>query len=200
MPNPALQQADLAALTEVCKIGMEHAATALSQLMGKGVSIEVPRLKFVDNAKLAGLIEGQEATALHLQILGNVRGSILILLPHKNALRVVELLLGTAPKPEAPLSELERATLMEVGNILASACLNALGNTLKMTLLPSVPTLMSGSGEALFARIKEQGGESESIVMIDTMFSVSDAFCGGSIFLVPATSSLEAMLAALEKQ
>ncbi|BCG45877.1 Chemotaxis protein CheC -- inhibitor of MCP methylation [Citrifermentans bremense] len=200
MPNPALQQAELAALTEVCKIGMEHAATALSQLMGKGVSIEVPRLKFVDNAKFAGLIEGQEVTALHLQILGNVRGSILILLPHKNALRVVELLLGTAPKPGAPLSELERATLMEVGNILASACLNALGNTLKMTLLPSVPTLMSGSGEALFARIKEQGGESESIVMIDTMFSVSDAFCGGSIFLVPATSSLEAMLAALEKQ
>lgn len=197
MPNPVLQQADLAALTEVCKIGMEHAATALSQLMGKGVSIEVPRLKFVDSEKLAELIEAKEATALQLQILGNVRGSILILLPQQNALRVVELLLGTAPKPGAPLSELERATLMEVGNILASACLNALGNTLKMTLLPSVPTLMSGSGGELFARIQEQGGESESIVMIDTMFSVSDACCGGSIFLVPAASSLEAMLAAL---
>ena len=99
-----------------------------------------------------------------------------------------------------PLSELERATLMEVGNILASACLNALGNTLKMTLLPSVPTLMSGSGEALFERIQEQGREGESIVMIDTVFSISDAPCGGSIFLVPATSSVETMLAALEKQ
>ncbi|ACH37649.1 protein phosphoaspartate phosphatase CheC associated with MCPs of class 44H [Citrifermentans bemidjiense Bem] len=197
MPNPVLQQADLAALTEVCKLGMEHAATALSQLMGKGVSIEVPRLKFVDSEKLAELIEQeQEATTLQLQILGNVRGSIVILLPQQNALRVVELLLGKAPNPEAPLSELERATLMEVGNILASACLNALGNTLKMTLLPSVPTLVSGSDE-FFARIQEQGGESESIVMIDAMFSVDDACCGGSIFLVPAASSLEAMLAAL---
>lgn len=198
MPNPVLQQADLAALTEVCKIGMEHAATALSQLMGKAVAIEVPHLKFVDKAQLAELVDAQEATALHLQILGNVRGSILILLPQQNALCVVELLLGAAPKPDAPLSELERATLMEVGNILASACLNALGNTLKMTLLPSVPTLVSGSGDELFARIQE-GGESESIVMIDTMFSVSDACCGGSIFLVPATSSLKAMLAALGK-
>ena len=198
MSTPMLQNAELDALTEVCNIGMEHAATALSQLMGKGAAIQVPRLQFMDAAKLSDLLDSQEVTALHLQILGNVRGSILVLLRQENALRILELLLGSPPKEGEPLSEMERATLMEVGNILASACLNALGNTLKMTLLPSVPTLVKGKAAELLSRVMEQGGEGEAIVMIDTMFSVSDACCGGSIFLIPATASLATMLGALE--
>lgn len=198
MSTPILQHAELDALTEVCNIGMEHAATALSQLMGKGVQIQVPRLQFMDAAALSELLDAQEVTALHLQILGNVRGSILVLLRQENAQRILELLLGSLPKPGEPLSEMERSTLMEVGNILASACLNALGNTLKMTLLPSVPTLVKGKAAELLSRVMEQGSEGEAIVMIDTMFSVSDAFCGGSIFLIPATASLGTMLGALE--
>ncbi len=200
MSTRILQNAELDALTEVCNIGMEHAATALSQLMGKGVAIQVPRLQFMDVAGVSDLLDSQEVTALHLQILGNVRGSILILLLHENALRILELLLGSLPKEGEPLSEMERATLMEVGNILASACLNALGNTLKMTLLPSVPTLVKGKAAELLSQVMEPESDGEAIVMIDTMFSVSDAFCGGSIFLIPATASLGTMLGALENK
>lgn len=199
MSNPVLHEAELRALTDVCNLGMEHAATALSQLMGKGVAIDVPRLLLLDAAGLASLFGPQEVTALHLQILGNVRGSILILLRQENALRIVELLLGSLPKEDEPLTEMERATLMEVGNILASACLNALGNTLKMTLLPSVPTLTRGTAGELLARAMEPGMKDEAIVMIDTMFTVSDAFCDGSIFLIPAPASLSALLGALER-
>lgn len=200
MSIPMLHEAELDALAEVCNIGMGHAATALSQLMGKGVEIQVPRLQFLDSARLCELIGTREVTALQLQILGNVRGDILILLQEENARLILELLLGTLPAPGAPLSEMERATLMEVGNILASACLNALGNTLKMTLLPSVPTLSSCKGGELFARVAEPGAEGEAIIMIDTKFSVSDAFCIGSIFMIPATASLSTMLGALETQ
>lgn len=199
MANHELHDAELKALTKVCNIGMEHAAIALSQLMGKGVSIQVPRLQVLEGSGVSYLLDAQEVTALHLQILGNVRGSILILLLQENAERILELLLGKLPEKGEPLSEMERATLMEVGNILASACLNALGNTLKTTLLPSVPTLMSGKGSEVFARAMARAGDDETVVMIDTMFSVSDSLCGGSIFLIPAPASLWAMLGTLEQ-
>ena len=200
MSIPVLQDAEMDALTEVCNIGMGHAATALSQLMGKGVDIQVPRLQFLDADGFAALLDAQEVTALHLQILGNVRGSILILLRQENALRILELLLGKLPAAGQPLSEMENATLMEVGNILASACLNALGAMLKMTLLPSVPALIRGGATEVLSRVMEHAVDGESIVMIDTLFSVSHALCGGSIFLIPAPASLGDMLSALGAQ
>lgn len=197
MVTPTLRSAEINALTEVCNLGMDHAATALSQLMGKSVEIQVPRLRFLDTEGFSRLLAEQEVTALHLQILGNVRGSIIIILHPENSSRILELLLGRGPCPGEALSEMENATLLEVGNILASACLNALGTSLKMTLLPSVPTMIRGSAPELMSRVMENGGESGTVVMLDTVFSVSDAFCGGSIFLIPATASLEAILAAL---
>ena len=200
MSTPVLQHAELDALTEVCNIGMGHAATALSQLMGKGVEIEAGRLQILDTSGLARLLDSHQVTALHLQILGNVRGSILVLLRQENALRILELLLGKGPQGAEPLSEMEKSTLMEVGNILASACLNALGASLRMTLLPSVPTLIVGEATALLPRVMESAAEGDSIVMIDTMFSISEAFCGGSIFLIPAPASVCDMLSALEDQ
>ena len=198
MPIPVLSEAELDALTEVCNIGLGHAATALSQLMGKGVSIEVPRLQMIDATALAELLDAQEVTCVHLAITGQVRGCMLILLRQENARRMLELLLGQAPATELSLSDLEISTLKEVGNILASACLNALGNMLKMPLLPSVPTLLSGEAAQVLAGIAELPKNGEGVIMIDTMFSISQALCDGSIFLMPAPASLGAILAALE--
>ena len=197
MPIPVLQDADLDALTEVCNIGMGHAATALSQLMGKAVSIEVPRLLVLDFPGLAELLDAQEVTGLHLQILGNVRGSMLILLRNENACSILKLLLGRHTSAELPLSELDESTLKELGNILASACLNALGTMLKMTLLPSVPALVSGEAGGVLAHVMEHSADSEPVVIINTIFSIPEALSGGSIFLMPAPASLESILNAL---
>jgi chemotaxis protein CheC len=197
MSIPVLQDAELDALTEVCNIGMGHAATALSQLMRKGVSIGVPRLQLLDPAGLIELLDAQEVISLHLQILGNVRGTILILLQQDNAHRILELLLGRRSEAGLQLSELEVSTLNEVGNILASACLNALGTMLKMTLLPSVPTLVTGKGGAVLTPLIKHPDSEESILMIDTVFSIADTLCDGSIFLMPEPESLREILKAL---
>ena len=195
-----MKDIELAALTEFCTIGMGHAATALSQLMGKPVCIEVPRLLVLDADGLAELLHRQQVTGLHLQILGKVRGSIVILLKQENARRVLELLLGELPAPGAPLSELEASTLKEIGNILASACLNALGTLLKTTLLPSIPHLECGEATTVLAHALGHPADDAAVLMIDTSFSIDDAPCCGSIFLVPAPASLDVILSGLASQ
>ena len=197
MPLSALQQADLDALTGVCSLGMEHAAIALSQLMGKVVDIQPPRLLALDPAGLVARLDSGEVIGLHLLILGNVRGSILILLSREDAGRMLELLLGRHDAGDSELSELEGSTLKEVGNILASACLNALSKALNMALLPSVPTLFSARAMGVLAQVVDPPGNGETIIMIDTVFSIADTPCAGSIFLLPARTSLAPMLEAL---
>jgi chemotaxis protein CheC len=194
-----LQEAELKALTEVCAAGMRHAATALSQLLGKPVSIEVPRLLALTPGSGAQLLSG-EVTCLHLQINGEVGGSIVILLQQENTRRVLEYLLGQPPAPHQPLSDLEISTLKEVGNILASACLNALGSRLNTALLPSVPYLESGSSAAVLAQALEHFPAGESILLIDTLFTIGVEPCTGSILLAPASASLELILAQLAPQ
>lgn len=199
MSDPVLKENELDALTEVCNIGMAHAATALSQMMGKGVGIEVPRLQLLDPAGLSVLLDAEAMIGLKLQILGQVRGSILILLGRENAHRMLQLLLGRQREEGAPLSDLEVSTLNEVGNILASACLNALGTMLKMTLLPSVPTLVAGGADGLLQQVLGPHGNGEAVVMIDTMFTIAHTACSGSMFLIPESASLHAILGALER-
>ncbi|GFO53114.1 CheY-P-specific phosphatase CheC [Geomonas sp. Red276] len=194
---PTLKPAELDTLTEACNIGMGHAATALSQLMGKGVDIEAPRLQLVESAAVPGVMEAEPVLGLSLQILGNVRGGILVLLRERDARRMLELLLGRDYQGKEILSDLEVSTLKEIGNILASACLNALGNMLKMTLLPSIPTLISGEAGSIIGEMVSQDGRQEPVVMVDTVFSISEALCGGSLFLMPAEESLAAIVAGL---
>lgn len=199
MPNPVLKDSELDALTEVCNIGMAHAATALSRMMGKGVGIEVPRLQLLDPTGLDGLLPADQAIGLNLQIVGQVRGAILILLGQENAHRMLELLLGRRSDAGAPLSDLELSTLNEVANILASACLNALGAMLKMTLLPSVPTLLRGEAGGVLEQAMGPSGSGEAVVMIDTTFTIANSACRGSMFLMPESESLDAILVALAR-
>lgn len=195
MPIPVLQDAQLSALTQVCNLGMVQAATALSQMMGKKVNIEVPRLQVLEPDRLPALYDRQEVICLNLQIVGQVRGSIMIVLLQENAHCILGLLLGRSPEAGAPLSELELSTLNEVGNILASACLNALGSALKMQLLPSVPALTTGAAQEVLAQLLAHP-DGDAMVMIDTDFSIADSHCGGSIFLLPESASLQAILGA----
>ena len=193
MPIPDLQDFERDALTRVCDAGVRQAATALSQLIG----IEVPRLQVLEPGSLAGHLASGEVAGLNLQIHGKVRGSILILLPLEDARHLLQLLLGESPLSGAALTELEASALLEVGNILASACLNALGSLLDLTLLPSVPLLKRGDAVEVLTHALGEHSHGEPVLLIDTSFSSAEAPCSGSILLIPALASLNTLISCL---
>jgi chemotaxis protein CheC len=190
MPMPMPQEVEPDALTQLCQAGVEQAATALSRLLGRPVRIEPPRLLLLDPASPAGY-SAARVIGLSLHILGEVAGSFVILLNQGDAGCLLELLLGEPASPVQPLSELETATLKEVGNILASACLNRLAVLLKMTLLPSIPGMECGlAGDVLSHALGHLPG-SGALLAVETAFSISAPPCSGSIFLIPAAASLD---------
>jgi chemotaxis protein CheC len=192
-----LTDEQLHALQEISNIGMSHAATALSQLLRKTIHLQVPRVLAMDSMHVPEFLGGtqQMVVGVYLQILGDARGNIMMVFSRENALKMLEKLLpGNKPRG-ALLTELEVSALKEVGNILASAYLNALGEMLKMTLIPSVPVLsFDVAGTVVDYVVTELSEIGDISLMIETEFSEDKDKISGHFFLLPDSASLEVIL------
>jgi len=195
-----LTPGQLDVLKEISNIGMGHAATALSQLIGETVYLRVPRVMVTDIAAVPDLLGGAErvVVGITLQILGAARGNILLVFPEESARQLLAALLRWQQEA-LRLDEVGVSTLKEVGNILASAYLNALGSLLRMTLIPSVPLLahdMAGAVvDSVLIELSEAG---DFALMVETEFhGVASGVEGitGQFFLLPDPASLDFVLA-----
>jgi chemotaxis protein CheC len=195
-----LNEQQFDALREISNVGMGHAATALSQLTGKTIYLNVPRALLLDTAGMVEYLGGTErqVVGIYLRMLGNAQGQILMVFPWENAIRILRKLLPPRASIDDALTELEHSALMEVGNILASAYLNALGGMLNMTLLPSVPVMSIGMAGTVIDHVRTEFGEaSGKTLLLDTEFCSADECIKSQFFLLPAPSSLDIILAAL---
>jgi len=192
-----LNEAQIDALREVSNIGMGHAATALSQLLGKTVHLQVPQVLITDISKVPELLGGAEkmVVGIYLQVLGSARGNILMIFPRENAIKMLDKLLNRDNTKGGLLSELEVSALKEVGNILASAYLNALGSMLKMTLIPSVPMLsFDMAGAVVDYVLVDLAADGDLSLMVETEFFEEGEQVKGHFFLLPDPPSLQIIL------
>lgn len=195
-----MSEVQLDLLREVSNIGSGHAATALSQLLDKRIMLNVPRVQIVPISDVPDIVGGPETpvAGLFFRIFGQARGSILILLPYDSAMGLIQTILDRKTA-EAPLKELEDSALKEIGNILAGSYLNAIGQMLKLVLMPSVPGLaIDMAGAVLDTILIELSRFGESAVLIETEF-VSDSKITGHFFLLPDPESLDLILKTLHR-
>lgn len=199
MSFPSLSEEQLDALREISNIGMGHAATALSQLIGETVLLRVPRVTLTDIARVPELLGGAEkiVAGITLRVFGDARGNILLIFPQESAQRLLARLLGNQGE-ELLLGELGASTMKEVGNILASAYLSAMGNLLHLTLIPSVPLLACDMAGAVVDHVLIELAEAgDMALMVETEFhgaTPEQELIKGHFFLLPDAASLELIL------
>jgi len=199
MSFTTLTSRQLDTLQELANIGMGHAATALSQLLGRSIGLRVPRVSLTDLDRVPQLLGGAEnlVTGVSLQVFGAARGHILLIFPHTDAERLLRELI--APGAGPPLdSEIGQSTICEVGNILASAYLGALGTLLQQTLIPSVPLLaVDMAGAVVDTVLIELGQHGDRALMLETEFFTrreSRERIRGHVFLLPDPETLHVIL------
>jgi len=197
-----LNEVQLDALKEISNIGMGHAATALSQMLGERVCLRVPRVTVTDIEAVPELLGGAEevVAGITLQIFGDARGNILLIFPRDSAHRLIARLLRLEEKA-VELNDLGSSTLKEVGNILASAYLSALGSLLHLTLIPSVPLLACDMTGAVVDHVLiELSQEGDRALMVETEFygdGAEEDAVRGHFFLLPDPGSLQLILNAV---
>ena len=96
MTYKQLTEEHLDALREISNVGMGHAATALSQMVGETIYLHVPQVTLTDIANVPDLIGGAEqvVVGITLQVRGDAQGNIVLVFPLECAERLVSQLLG----------------------------------------------------------------------------------------------------------
>lgn len=199
--DPAhLTDIQLDALREVANIGCGAAATALSQLLGgRRVEIEVTRSTVLPSEELVGHLNGigQRVAGVKVLLRGGAEGAMLLVYSADHAQTLARILTGEAPEGDR-LGPMGASSLMEVGNIVASAYLTAVGRVTGLMLLPSVPHLVEDDSPKVAETLIEEAHGTDRILTLETWIHVRGADgVSGHVVIVPAMGSLDVLLGTL---
>ena len=190
----------LDAIREVGNIGAAHAATVLSQLLNRKVSMTVPQVNILPLAEACDFVGGQEEpmVGIYLRVFGGAPSKILYLFPEDKALFLAGLLIDEPEKCRNLLGEMEISALKEIGNILTGAYVYAFSTFTGINMLSSVPALAFDMVGAILNTILADLGEmGDYAVLIETKLTACDSSIDGHFFLIPDPGALTTILEAL---
>lgn len=147
MENINLTNEQLDVLREIGTVGGGSAATALSQLLYKKVSINVPSVDLLSVNLLKSdkfmFQDNDVGIAVSQKILGSLRGGILVLTSEESALLMIDILLHKQIGSTQLINVMEASALSESVHILCSSYINAVGEFLDFhQLVPSLPQMV----------------------------------------------------------
>jgi chemotaxis protein CheC len=188
------------ALQELGNIGAGSAATALSQLLGKDISIDVPSIVMVPVEKMAELVaqDAKVVAAVYMRVYGEIKARALIIFPQDKVFLLLDLLMRRKLGQTKEFGETEQSALKEIGNIIISAYLNATAKFIGLNSVPSVPALAVDMTDAIFETISAELAEMGSDAMlIENQMTESLTNLKSKMFLIPDKDSMIKILEAL---
>ena len=172
-------EAEIDRARELASIGAGHAASALAGITGRTCEMRVP------SVQSASLPES-DLTGVLFELTGGTGGVLALFFPVATRDRLLEHLLGPSFSSERATPRAHSA-LCEVGNILASHAVNALGEMVGEAMLPSPPQLaLTDAPEALANLLARRHGEGPALRIETEIFDRAGELHGILVF-VPDT-------------
>jgi chemotaxis protein CheC len=191
-------QAD--AIQELGNIGAAHAATTLSQMLGSTIEMSVPAIKVVDLSQLGQYMGEESAAMVAFELQGDIPhgGYILFYITRESAVRMTNTMLGQT-EINRPLSEMDESALLEVGNIMVSAFLDATAELLGFVMIPSPPSLtIDMAHAAMQSLIAQMQEETDEVLLFSTELVCEEYKVDSDIIMMPERSTLMRMIELLE--
>ena len=191
-------QAD--AIQELGNIGAAHAATTLSQMLGSTIEMSVPAINVVDLAQLGNYMGEESAAMVAFELQGDIPhgGYVLFYITRESAVRMTNTMLGMTGI-NRPLSEMDESALIEVGNIMVSAFLDATAELLGFVMLPSPPALtIDMAHAAMQSLIAQMQEETNEVLLFSTELVCEEYKIDSDIIMMPERSTLVKIIELLE--
>ncbi|HHV97750.1 MAG TPA: chemotaxis protein CheC [Clostridiaceae bacterium] len=201
-----LSSYQLDVLKEVGNIGAGNAATALSKLLKKKITMCVPNVRIMEFKEVSYMLENAEKPVIGvlIQIVGDFSGYILIILEYEtvglflNNLAESTSIRFDSPGEEFEFSEMELSALKEVGNILAASYLSALSDLTGLRACTTVPSIaIDMAGSILSFPAIEMGKFCSNVMYIEAGFYEGTNRIKGDFILIPALEAFEVLLKVL---
>jgi chemotaxis protein CheC len=154
----------------------------------------------VDVAQLAEHIGEEPAALVVFELQGEIPhgGYIIFYISRASAVRLTNTMLGLTD-PDRSLNEMDESALLEVGNIMASAFLDATAELLGLVMLPSPPSLTidmaHAAMESLIAQMQE---EIDEVMLFSTELMCAEHRIDSDIIMMPESSMLQTFVDRLE--
>jgi chemotaxis protein CheC len=191
-----LSPAELQMLSRLCQLGGGRAGRALATILGaSGARVDLFDAGLREHAHVANELGGGHAPMIGVlfDLTGSFEGHLTMLLGEAGALTLVRRLLRTeqVTRPDGSLTDDAHGTLAEVGNIVASAFLNAFADAMRSPWLPSTPRLIHGRGDAILAAIKGRGLADRALtIALDAQIREDSTRVRGQLLFLPAAPVL----------
>jgi chemotaxis protein CheC len=188
------------AIQELGNIGAAHAATTLSQMLGSTIEMSVPAVTVVELSHLAEYMGEESAAMVAFELQGDIPhgGYILFYITRESAIRMTNTMLGMT-ETNRPLSEMDESALLEVGNIMVSAFLDATAELLGFVMLPSPPSLtIDMAHAAMQSLIAQMQEETNEVLLFSTELSCEEYKVDSDIIMMPERSTLNKIIELLE--
>ena len=190
-----LNDMQLDGLREISNIGSGTAATALSTMLGLSVDLKVPRalaLELADAVDAVGSPE-DEATAVVLGVFGDLDATVVLLFDPESAATVCTML-GVDPSD----SEMALSALSEIGNILGSSYVGAMGQMAGLDLEPHPPVALADMlGAIVASALASTALDTDFALLLDSEMQVEGAECRFGVLFVPSAVGVDKLLAGL---
>jgi chemotaxis protein CheC len=188
------------ALRETGSIGAGHAATALSQLVGHSITIDVPTLDVIGIGDVPEIFGGPEAlvAAVHVRLLGDLGGSMLFMAERSSALALVDLMRARPVGTSRSYGADEEALVTHVASILMSAYLAAIGRLADLSLLPArASSALDMAGALMEAVTSAAALHADVALLLRTRFHDAETTVDAYLFFLPDPDALELLLGRL---
>jgi chemotaxis protein CheC len=142
---------ELDILQEIMNIAFGKATAELAEFIDIRVELSVPDARVIHTSELTGYLQEEirdhsDISIVEQRFWSDFKGSALLIFPAGSGKELITLLTGeeTDIFVSDPVDELEKGTLMEVGNILIGACIGKIADLLHDRLTYSPPIVHIG--------------------------------------------------------
>ncbi len=192
-----LTSMEIDVLGEIGNIGSGNAATALSEMLGHPINIDVPEVIILDYDNVMNILGGPEKiiSAVLVELSQDLSG-IMLFIQEKDFLSSVMSEIMMKPiESFDELDDMDRSAIVEIGNILMGSYVNAVAQLTGLHIDISVPShTINMAGAILSVPLVSVAEEYDYIVMIKANFLIEDKRVSGDIFMVLDMGSLKKML------
>ena len=198
------------ALQEVGNIGAGNAANALAQMINKRVDINIPSVEMVELDEFANTIskKNEKLLVAWSNVVGKTRATVLTLFSLKDAVDITSIIVDDNDKKQIDLRkkinkasdfpELYHSAISELGHILGSHYVSAIGDLLGLRLMTEPPDVSVDTGAQLFKILKEEIGLLKKLsLVITTSVIITDIKITGTFLFIPNLETLQELLDAL---
>lgn len=186
-------------LKEIGNIGAGNATTAIANMLGMKIDMNVPNIRLMEVSKLGTAVGAEDETivGIFLEVTEDIEGSMMFLIDIPSARYLVNKLMMTDVPADQPFGEMELSALKEVGNIIAGSYLSALSSMTNLVIAPSVPYIaVDMAASILSVPAIEFGQFGDNALLIQTEIC-ADVAINGYFILMPEQESYEKILKAL---